>query len=169
MKTLNREPIAPNQAILDGRMFENMVYACAEGQPPQADHKWYKAVCEAAEIVKGGAFQVKLYKDITINNVDFLLYGILDVLKAGSIQDLKLSKSYHQSKYLDSPQHPMYFELCPEAREFIYVVSDGKDIYKERYLREDTDSIEKEIKMFMDFLDERNLVKVYCDKWKSKF
>lgn len=168
IKTLNKQGIRPTQAILDGRKFENMVTAYCEGHPPEQGHQWYNGICSVGEVVRNGAFQVKLYKDVTVKGVDFLLYGILDVLKCGEIFDIKFSKTYHVGKYLDSPQHPMYFELCPEARKFTYIVSNGKDVYREEYLRENVEPIEREIVLFMDFLEKQNLVDIYCEKWRSK-
>jgi hypothetical protein len=155
--------------MLDGRQFENMVAAYCNGAVIDDKHKWAKSIKEVGEIVKDSAFQVKLSKEVNINGVDFVLYGILDNLKCGEIIDTKFSKTYKMNKYLDSPQHPMYFELCPEADKFTYLISNGKDVYKETYLRENTGSIITEIKLFMDFLDRNNLVKTYADMWRSKF
>ena len=70
-----------------------------------------------------------------------LLYtSILDALKAGTIYDVKyLNKSMGSAelawKYLESAQHPAYFYIVPEAHEFKYLVSDGKDLYIEQYPR----------------------------------
>lgn len=169
LNTLQRKPIPPNQAMLDGRQFENMVSAYCNGAVLDEKHKWAKVIKEVGEIVKGSAFQVKLSKDVNINGVDFVLYGILDNLKCGEIIDTKFSKTYKMNKYLESPQHPMYFELCPEADKFTYLISNGKDVFKETYLRENTKSIITEIKLFMDFLDKNNLVRTYAELWKSKF
>ena len=169
LKTLNKEAMQPNQAMLDGQQFENMVYAHCEGATLDEEHKWAEGIRKVSEIVKNGAYQVKLSKPLIIDNVEFLLYGIFDVLKEGQIYDIKFSKTYSFGKYLDSPQHSMYFELCPEVNKFTYLISDGKELYKERYERYDTKPIELEIKQFMKFLDERNLVDIYCQKWKSKY
>lgn len=169
IKTLKREPIQQNQAMLDGTQFENMVYAHCGGAELDEEHEWAEGIKQVSGIVIDGAYQVKLSKDIIINNVNFVLYGILDVLKAGQIYDIKFSKTYEYGKYLESPQHPMYFELCPEVNKFTYVISNGKEVYKEKYERYDTEPIEREIKLFMKFLDEKNLVKTYCENWQSKY
>lgn len=169
LTTLHRKPIKPTQAMLDGRQFESMVAAYCKGAEISEKHKWAKGIRGVGEIVKGSAFQVKLYKDMTINGVDFILYGILDNLKCGEIIDTKFSKTYKMNKYLDSPQHPMYFELCPEAHKFTYLISNGKDVLRETYLRENTEPISKEISMFMKFLDDNNLVNTYADLWRSKY
>lgn len=169
MKTLNKEPIQPKLAMLEGQQFENMVYAHSDGAELDEEHKWADGIKKVSEVTKGGVFQVKLSKNMVIDNVEFVLFGILDVLKAGEIYDVKLSKTYKYGKYLDSPQHPMYFELCPEVNKFTYLISDGKDLYKEKYERYDTQPIEIEIKQFMNFLERQNLVDLYCQKWQSKY
>lgn len=169
LKTLNKEAMQPNQAMLDGQQFENMVYAHCEGAVLDEAHKWAEGIKKVSEIVRNGAYQVKLSKPLIIDNIEFLLYGIFDVLKEGQIYDIKFSKTYSFGKYLDSPQHSMYFELCPEVNKFTYLISDGKELYKERYERYDTKPIELEIKQFMRFLEERNLVDTYCKKWQSKY
>lgn len=169
IKTLNREGIQKNKAMLDGIKFEGMIQACCEGNYPESNHEWYKPVTEIADIVRGGAYQVKLSKDIEVNGVSFVLYGIFDFLKEGVIYDTKFSKTYSVGKYLTSPQHPMYFELCPEAYAFEYLISDGKWVYKEKYVPEQCEPIDRIITPFMDFLDKFNLVEIYCDKWRSKY
>ena len=73
------------------------------------------------------------------------------------------------NNYIGSPQHPMYFALVPKAREFQYKICDGKYIYTETYRPDEVEPIERTIKHFMDFLDKQNLVKTYCDNWKSKY
>lgn len=169
MKTLRREPVPPNNAMLDGRQFENMVTAYCEGNSPKDGHKWEAGIRGVGDLVCDGAFQVKLSKGVVIDNIEFVLYGILDVLKCGVIWDIKFSKTYHVGKYLDSPQHPMYFALCPEAREFTYIISNGRDVCRERYFPADTPPIEEEIRRFMQFLDRYDLVDTYCENWRSKY
>ena len=169
LDTLNRKPIQKTSAMLNGTHFENMVTAYCGGSEIITSHKWMQCVQDVGDIVKGGAFQVKLSKNMIINNVEFVLYGILDVLKRGKIYDIKFVEKYYRGKYLDSPQHPMYFELCPEADEFTYLISDGKDVFTESYFREDITPIGEEIKGFMKYLDDRKLVNLYCEKWESKY
>jgi len=131
-------------------------------------HKWHECIMRAASIVGGGVSQVKLSKPKTIGGVDFLLYGRLDTLKAGTIYDLKFSKTYEAGKYIDSTQHPMYLELELGAIDFQYVVSDGKDVFLETYRREDVRPIEDTIAEFMDFLRLSGLDGVYFEYWKAR-
>ena len=168
IKTLKREPIQQTQAMRNGNQFEGMIQAACEGHIPEETHEWYKPVMEIAQIVQGSVYQAKLYRDIEVDGISFLAYGVLDFLKCGVIYDTKFSTRYSLNKYFDSPQHPMYFYLCPEARRFTYLISDGKYVYKETYYPEDTVKLERIIKPFMDFLDKQNLVELYTKHWMSK-
>ena len=68
-------------------------------------------------------------------------------------------------RYLNSPQHPAYLYALPEARDFVYLVSDGEDLYTERYDRKNTRPIWDIVKEFMDFLTVSGLMNVYEAKW----
>lgn len=169
LKTLNREPIQPNMAMLNGQQFENLVSTYIEGIPMVSAHKWANGVQAVGDQLKGCAWQVKLSKTISLNGVEFVLYGILDALKAGVVYDVKFSQTYVLNKYLDSPQHPMYFALCPEAHEFKYLVSEGDYLYTETYRPDDCVKIEQLIIEFMRFLEIHNLIDIYFDKWQSQY
>jgi len=169
LKTLNREPIQWNNAMLDGQRFENLIQAYCEGAPLDPRHEWASGIQQTGDILQGAAFQVKLSRPLIIKNVEFVVYGILDALKCGIVYDMKFSKKYYHQKYLDSIQHPTYFYLCPQAKEFIYLSCDGKDVYKETYRPDDIEPIESEISRFMDYLDRHNLTDIYCEKWQSKY
>jgi hypothetical protein len=169
LKTLRREPIQQNKAMLEGIRFENVLNATLKGAAIGMDHEWYKPIMELYPTLVGSQQQVSASKDVTINGVPFVLYGKLDYLKAGIIYDTKYSKTYSVGKYLDSPQAPMYLSLIPEAREFQYKICDGKYIYTETYRPDEVEPIERTIKHFMDFLDKQDLIKTYYEFWKSKY
>lgn len=169
LSTLRRERKPQSKAMLDGIRFENMVHAVSEGAEIGPDQEWYSPVVEICEIVTQGQYQVKASRPLVVDGVEFVCYGILDFLKAGVIYDTKFSRTYRVGKYLDSPQHPMYFYLCPEVRRFEYIISDGNYVYREVYLPEDTEPIEKTIRQFMSWLDKTNLVGLYCQNWRSKY
>lgn len=169
LKTLNRESTPPTKPMLDGNRFESMVNAVCKGAIIEPIHEWYNPIMTLAEDLRGAQQQVALSKDITVNGIDFVLYGRLDFLKAGIITDTKYSKTYEVGKYLDSPQHLMYFALTPGAYEFQYRICDGTYLYKETYRPEDTEPIEYTINNFMKFLDRYNLVSIFAEKWQSKY
>ena len=162
LKSLNREPIEQTEAMLAGIQFENMVNASAEGA--EAKDQCVNAI---ADIVRGGQKQVALYNSMTADGIEFLLYGKLDYLKVGVIYDIKFSKSYEAGKYTESIQHPFYFALCPEARQFEYLVSNGNDVFIERYMQSETPGIEKTITEFLSYLNYSGLANIYFEKWKA--
>ena len=165
IRSLNRIPKPPTDAMLAGVEFEGCVNSVLDGAYIPEKHKWYKPVMQLAELLDGSQKQVSIKKDIIVDGVCFQLHGVLDFLKAGIIYDTKFSSHYYLNKYLHSPQHPMYFSLVPEAYEFQYLSCDGNFIYKEIYRPEDVTSIEVTIKHFMEWLDKHNLVETYTSIW----
>ena len=119
-------------------------------------------------MIRGGVIQYKAKQVVTIKGTEYLLFGVLDVLKAGSIYDVKFSKSYERGKYFDSTQHPMYFELIPEAQDFTYLVSNGSAIYTETYRKEETRSIIPVCTEFLQWLQSARLMDTYKGKWITK-
>ena len=168
IKTLKRGKSKPNRAMLDGIQFENMVTAYCDGSIPDREHKWFDGICGVGELVKGSQFQVAAYRDKNICGLDFLLYGRLDALKAGTIYDIKFSRTYEPGKYLDSPQHPMYFECVPEAKTFTYVIYTGKDVCTETYRREEISPVDETVRQFIGYLEDTGLAKIYIENWKAR-
>lgn len=169
LDVLNRVQTPPTEAMQNGLDFEELVTSIANGADYQADreHRWYDAASKVADIVRGGQFQVKAKKPVTVNGTDFLLYGRLDVLKAGDIDDIKFTKNYDRGKYFGSTQHPMYFELIPEASRFSYLISNGTDVWTETYTRQETRSIYPLIGDFADWLHDQGLFQIYAEKWEA--
>ena len=167
MKVLRREPRETTEAMQNGIDFEALVYQIARGvhETTNKDDRWYDAACEIADVIRGGVIQYKAKKPLTVAGTDILLFGVLDVLKAGTIYDVKFSKSYERGKYFDSTQHPAYFSLIPEAGAFSYLVSNGSAVYTETYRREETRSIEPVISDFLGWLDGCGLMQTYREKW----
>jgi hypothetical protein len=166
LEFLNLIKNPPTKEQLAGLQFESLAYSYANGQSIEATHEWYNGVCCIGNEIRGGQFQVDLYKNITVDGVDFLIHGILDVLHAGVIQDVKTTKNYHLNKFLNSAQHSAYFYLVPEARRFDYLIYDFKWLYKETYYPKDTKPIDKYIHEFMNFLEKHNLIDLYVQNFK---
>ena len=170
MKVMNREPIQPTKKMLDGTQFENCVNGVLDGNPISEDHEWFRGVSEMAWYLDGSQQQVNLGREITVDGVTFLVHGILDYLRAGVIYDCKFTSNYHLNKYLHSAQHILYLYLVPEARRFEYCVSNGKEVFWEKYPRYIVPEPDDIIRDFMRFLDKQNLVDIYTDKWEvSKY
>ena len=133
--------------------------------------KWYRPAAEFGALLRGAQFQVRIHRPITVRGMEFEIHGVLDALKEGVIYDIKFkNKSFGSSDiagdWLDSPQHPFYFYLVPEARKFLYLVSDGNDIYIEQYLPEETRKAADIISEFVDFLETAGLMDVYKANWQ---
>lgn len=167
LKVLRKEPTETTEAMMNGIRFEDTVTAITNGACAPND-PWYGAASKIAAIVGGGPLQVKASKELCVDGVPILLYGRLDSLKAGVIRDIKFSKSYDRGKYIDSTQHPTYFEIVPEAIAFEYLVSNGIDVWTERYEREDTPSIVPTISAFLSWLRDVGLMQVYQKHWEAK-
>ena len=168
LATLHRQSKPKTKAMLDGIHFENIINACLDSQALDMSLEWAESISQLVQVLDGSQKQVAIFKDFTVDGVPFVLHGILDFLKAGVIFDTKFSKTYKVDKYLESPQHPMYFELVPEAYEFQYLICDGKYVYKETYRPDEVEPIEVKIRQFMNFLDRENLVDTFCNLWKTK-
>lgn len=167
LKVLNREPTVPTDAMIKGINFENLVTDIINSRADNSD-KWYASASKIADIIKGGRLQFKASKVMDVKGLTLVLYGRLDALKAGVIYDIKFSGSYDVGKYYNSTQHPMYFELIPEADEFTYLVSNGSYVWPETYRRDETQSIIPIISDFFDFLDAQGLMSTYKEKWVAK-
>lgn len=163
---LNRIPIEDNIYMQKGREFEDEV--CNDREDV------------FSPIVKNGAFQVTVKKNVMIDGEECVLYGVLDVLKAGRIYDIKrISKPYKSTapKYIKSHQHAMYLYLVPEAIDFTYLIGDAniesKDETKrleeshhiEHYKRENCEDIIKVCTTFIRWLKSMGLFGIYKQKW----
>ena len=167
LKTLNREKIQPTTQMLMGTQFENVLNNVLNGEYISPDHEWYPVISEMSEELQGSQQQVVLFRDITVDGVDFLLHGVLDYLRASVIFDCKFTKNYYLNKYFSTTvQHSMYMELVPEARLFEYIISDGNYVYREKFPRDIVEPIEPTIRDFMKYLDMHNLVNIYAEKWR---
>lgn len=175
LSALRREHKEPTPEMQNGIDFENLCYemAASPDMDQYAGRKWFDGARAVATAIKGAQFQVKASRQLSVAGTDFLVYGILDALRAGSIFDVKfLNKSFGSAdlvgKYLNSTQHPTYFYLVPEAFEFTYLVSDGQDLYAERYTPEDTEPISNIIEHFIKSIDSMGLLDVYRDNWLAR-
>ena len=168
LSTLHREKKPPTQAMLDGTRFENVLNNVLNGEAIPADHEWAYVIAEMFKDLQGSQQQVVLFSDCEVNGQQFLLHGVLDYLLAGSIWDCKFTKNYHLNKYFweDTTQTALYLALVPEARDFTYIISDGKYVYRERYPRDIVPPIEPIINNFMQYIKKHGLWEVYCEKWR---
>lgn len=166
LQTLRREPAPQTEAMRNGVLFEDLVTDIINGDA-DTESKWYDAALKVAGMVKGGVLQYKAKKEMEVAGVKILLYGRLDVLKAGEIIDTKFSQIYERGKYFDSTQHPVYLELIPEADKFTYLVSNGNEVWTETYRRDETPSVIPIIENFIAYLRENGLWELYAKHWAA--
>lgn len=170
LDTLNRIYNPTNEAVQRGIEFEKLVYKCTDmSNIDDVSTDEVMSAIRIADYIDGGRFQYVASKTINISGLDLVLYGRLDALKAGVIYDIKYTSKYNVGKFINSPQHPMYLELIPEAKEFIYLVSNGKSVWTEKYTRDETPSIYPIIQSFLQYLENMDLMQIYINKWKSRY
>lgn len=173
LATLRREQKEATPAMQNGLDFEAEVYKVVHGQPRNAHPAWESGIQAVATVLRGAQTQVKASRVLQLDGEEFLVYGILDALRAGVIYDVKFSNKAFGStelagKYLESPQHPAYFWIVPEAYEFRYLVSDGVDLYVETYAKADTPPIADIIREFAASIKYDNLWEIYTEHWKAR-
>ena len=186
MHTLRREKTPTTPAMQAGIDFEDLVTAILTGQEKAnyhstsreggqtlkvfgtAEHPWYEAAAKVAGMIRGAKLQYVAQKTESVDGMEFLLYGRLDALQAGEIFDIKYSGSYERGKFFSSTQHPMYFRLVPEAYDFVYVISNGYDVWTETYRPGDTVPVEPIIHDFLEWLKLNGLLEIYQEYWAAR-
>lgn len=151
IKALKREYSEPNEYMLAGIQFEK---ECYEGK-----------TC-FSKIIEGGCFQIVGKKNITVDGMKFLMYGKLDVLKGGTIYDIKRVWKYTRPKYNKSYQHGFYLELFNRANKFEYLIFDGNKPHFEQYFPDECEKTENVIRRFIEYLEAEGLLELYKQNWK---
>jgi len=188
LKTLSRKKFEPNEAMQKGIDFEKKIQTYCEGKYFDAisalvsiPHDYEEEEADEAieqdiivksigEIVKGGLWQQSVKKEIKVGNQEFLLYGRTDVIKRDTVYDIKFTSDYELGKFLDSSQHLIYL-YCSDLPNFSYLVSDGKEFWREDY--HNHAGIENEIKSkisnFLGYLEnDKEAKEMFLTKWESK-
>lgn len=167
LRVLRREPTEVTEAMQNGNEFEQLV---ADTMYRGADwtHKWQEAAAKIAATVHGGLWQYSAKREVEIGGMRILLYGRLDALKAGHIYDVKFSVKYDAGKYVTFTQHPMYMALVPEALDFTYLVSNGTNVWHEKYRRDETPPIEPIVADFLVWLETNGLMELYKEYWLAR-
>lgn len=171
VKTLKREPKPRTNDMQAGIDFEDAVtfYALngrlAHYSYPEAE---LNAIIRFGEKVRFAAPQVRAKSKLTIAGMDFLLVGVADYLKAGIIYDTKRISRYEYGRYVGNTQHPMYFELFPEAMKFNYLIFDGYQTHIETFRRADCEPIQNYISRFIHDLRDVGLLETYKEYWEEK-
>jgi len=179
LKTLSRERFEANLSMQKGLDFESAIcrvskhlakWKCEPDCVPALEFCNYQIVKELAEEVCYGLWQQSVKKEITVGNQEFLLYGRTDVIKRDTIYDIKFTSNYELGKFLDSSQHLIYL-YCSKLPNFSYLISDGKDWWREDYYNNEQveDQIKSKIADFMSYLDnDLEAKEMFLTKWASK-
>ena len=77
LSALRKEPSEVSEAMQNGIEFENEVYAQASGQLRPPHPKWEHGICQVASLLTGAQFQVRVQREIDIDGMTFLVYGVL--------------------------------------------------------------------------------------------
>jgi hypothetical protein len=123
LDTLNRVEKRKSPAMQAGMDFENAVWRVCKGGTSEDF-----CVLDAAEIVKGGAWQCRISKELDGD----LAYGIADVIRRNTIFDIKRTDTYDLGKYEGSIQHLLYM-YATGIPNFEYIISDDHEVYVESY------------------------------------
>ena len=122
-----------------------------------------------SKIIAGGIYQMVGKKKVKVNGMNILMYGILDVLKGGTIYDIKRVSRYSIQKYLHSYQHGFYLDLFERANVFKYLAyDDNETLHIETYYRGQYQPTIEVISNFLNWLKDNNLLDLYKLNWKSK-
>lgn len=171
LRTLKRDRVEPTPAMQDGIEFENCVYAAAAGKKRDPHPCWEEGIKKVAAIIRKAPAQVPISATLRVLGVDLTLVGVADAINRGTIYDVKKSSKPFSSvdlagKYLLSPQHPAYLYAVPEARDFVYLVSDGIDLYTERYTRNITRPFPDICREFVNSIRYLGLWSTYAQNWQ---
>lgn len=198
LKTLSREKFQANEAQQKGLDFEYLVEKTCDWENTdwinllqmkcqklkslgisthgdavkffQDNPDYIKSIESIGEIVKGSIWQQSVKKDLKVGNQEFLLYGRTDVIKRDTVYDIKYTGNYELGKFLGSSQHLIYL-YCSGLPNFSYLISDGKDWWREDYCNHDgvEDDIKSKISEFMNYLEsDKEAKEMFLTKWESK-
>ena len=187
--TLNKVSF-DNRYIQAGKEFETWIRLCCDlgysvfhdtqcnGDIQIVNHKvvlpahdsYAMCIKEIAYEVKNGVWQVPNSIDINISGQLFVLYSKSDVLRGPDLYDIKYTTNYQGMKYYDSCQHRIYFKCFQGVQDCHYLVSNGKEVYRETYHRDETESIMPMIRDFWSWLNQfPDYLRSFKEHWKSKY
>lgn len=175
LKTLSRERFKPNEAMQKGIDFEAKIEGYCSLIKSGCEHAEQltddKIVSDIGNIVSGGIWQESCKKDMNFGNFDIILYGRCDVIKADTIYDIKYTGNYDIGKFQNSIQHLIYM-YCLDLPKFAYLISNGKDWWREDYINDSKieDSIRSKVNNFFEYLKtDKGAKRIFHNNWKSKY
>ncbi len=166
-------PAEMPHAIRRGLDFEDRVYQCARMDPEHwTSSDAFRAVVDEC---RGGSFQAKAKRDISVDGEVFTLYGKLDVKFPELIIDLKTTnKRQPPGKYLGTPQHLIYsYSTGIKNFRYLVIVLDENDqiveVYPIDWESPGEEAVENvlitKIRQFMKDLESFGMLELYHDKF----
>lgn len=173
LQTLRREKTPTAETMQKGIDFEDAINFYSQDHHHLSEETCKTAcsdvIFDLANIIKGGIWQQSVKKELKIGNSEFLLYGRTDVIKRDTVFDIKFTGKYELGKFQDSSQHLIYL-YCSDLPKFSYLVSDGKDCWREDYFNHAgiEDEIKSRVSEFLDYLEtDKEARQLYFEKWTA--
>lgn len=125
---LSRVYTQPGIAAKRGIDFENYIYNILNSPKKERldELSCSNEFLRVLRLCKGGEFQRKSKSFIKVDGIEYCLYGKLDVWFPELIIDIKTTKSFRKSKYIDSMQHVIYI-YNETIGHFKYVIAVFKE------------------------------------------
>ncbi len=177
--TLGRVWTGMSEPAQRGVDFENTIYNLLRAKKSLEEiggSEYFQQIVKACE---GGKFQEKIKFFLTIDDVEYCMYGKLDVLKPELIIDVKTTGKWNrwsEEKYYKSLQHHMYCfgKKIPKFEYHVAVFNDPDKKIQQYHIipydattwaEEETLLIKKvrEMRDFLEGVDELN------ELWKTKY
>jgi len=179
-KLRREDKFEPNEAVKRGMAFEDEIckklhLSREEFLLPYAD-SIKPIIASFYDTCKGGEQQVKVTGNITVDGMDFFLFGYADVCFPHKTIDIKTTGSYKDaSKYISRAQHLIYM-YCREVYEFEYAVADFSGSILEEFHnipihsnKEDTTfRLKGRILNFKKYLENNGLMDDYLNRFCKK-
>lgn len=166
MDVLHKVNIPVNKAMQIGLDIEKRVELYSKQISEQED----EIIVGMGNVCRDGLWQVKMSRDMVIDDISCLLYGRCDVMKDTDIYEIKYTAKYHAGKYYSSYQH-LFYLYCSGALKCTYLITNGRDWYQEEYFNDDDiyGKIHDGIKDFFYYLEgDSEAKRVFMEKWTSK-
>lgn len=120
---------------------------------------------EIADIVKGGAWNVKGTALLTIGGIDYKLCIQPHFIRGPNVFQIYQLQQYSSGLFYKYATHSMAFKCIPGMFSFEYLISKGKDVYREKYTKTDVTPITEIISSFYAWLDSIGLLYIYEKNW----
>ena len=174
ISVLKREKTESTPAMIYGQEFEDNIRAIVGGEEIVCERnpeKYQEIILAIGLIVRGGTWQLPCRKQYK----DFLLYGRMDVVKGGTIYDIKTTSRYDIGKFQKSAQHKLYL-YCTGLERCEYLVAEVyhgigepsvKGYCRESYTDQDIEPIVDNFIAWLEF--DKELKELYYKYWETRY